>query len=189
MKNKYDDAIKYFAKALTLNPEYPNAHRKLGAALLAAGKVDEAIPHLNEALQTNTNQAEVYANLGTAYNQLGKYKQAIENWSQAAKLEPNNPNILNNIAWLLATVNDTSAQNVNKAIEFAQQACKLTDYNEPAILDTLATAYAAAGKFEEAVTTAQQAIYIAQSRDQKDMAGEIQKRLELYKTGRAYIQK
>jgi protein O-mannosyl-transferase len=189
MQNKYDDAIKYFAKALTMKPEYPNAHRKMGAALLAKGKADEAILHLNKALQTSNNQAEVYANLGTAYNQLGKHELTIQNWTEAAKLEPNNPEVLNNMAWLLAAVNDMSIHNPNKAIELAQQACKLTEYKNPAILDTLAMAYAAAGKFNDAITTAEQALYIAKSRDQKDIANEIQNRLDLYKSGHAFIEK
>jgi len=189
MQNKYDDAIKYFAKALTMKPEYPDAHRKMGAVLLAKGKAEEAILHLNKALQTSNNQAEVYANLGTAYNQLGKYKPAIQNWAEAVKLEPNNPEIFNNMAWLLAAVNDMSVHNPNKAIELAQQACKLTEFKNPAILDTLAVAYAAAGRFNDAITTAEQALYIAKSRDQKDIINEIQNHIELYKSGHAFIEK
>jgi tetratricopeptide (TPR) repeat protein len=189
MQKKYDDAIKCLAKVLMLNPEYPGAHRKIGAALLATGKIDEAIPHLNEALQINPDQAEVCANLGTAYTQLSKYRLAIQNWTRAVELEPNSADVLNNLAWLLATVNDPSVQDANKAIEFAQRACELIGYKEPAVLDTLAAAYAAAGRFNDAVTTAEQAVNAAKARGQEDMVSEIQNHIELYKAGRAYIQK
>ncbi len=189
MQNKLDDAIKCLAKVLMLNPEYPGAHRKIGAALLATGKIDEAIPHLNEALQINPDQAEVCANLGTAYTQLSKYRLAIQNWTRAVELEPNSADVLNNLAWLLATVNDPSVQDANKAIELAQRACELTGYKEPAILDTLAGAYAAAGRFNDAVTTAEQAVNAAKAHGQENMVSEIQNHIELYKAGRAYIQK
>ena len=189
MQKKYDDAIKCLAKVLMLNPEYPGAHRKIGAALLATGKIDEAIPHLNEALQINPDQAQVCANLGTAYTQLSKYRLAIQNWTRAVELEPNSADVLNNLAWLLATVDDASVRDANKAIEFAQRACELIGYKEPAVLDTLAAAYAAAGRFNDAVTTAERAVNTAKARGQEDMVSEIQNHIELYKAGRAYIQK
>jgi spermidine synthase len=157
--------------------------------LLARGKINEAIPHLNEALRMGINKAKIYAYLGTAYNQLGKYELAIRNWSRAAELKPDSADVLNNLAWLLATVEDSTIQDANKAIEFAQRACELTEYKEPAILDTLAVAYAAAGRFTDAVTTAEQAVSAAKARGQENMVSEIQSRIELYKTGRSYIQK
>jgi len=189
MQKKYDDAIKCLAKVLMLNPEYPGAHRKIGAVLLATGKIDEAIPHLNEALPTSTDQAQVYAELGAAYNQLGKYKPAIQNWTKAAELEPNSTGVLNNLAWLLATVNDASVRDADKAVKFALRACELTEHKNPVILDTLAAAYAAAGRFNDAIATAEQAINIVKASGRNDIINEIQNRVELYKAGRAYIQK
>jgi len=189
MQKKYDDAIEYLDKSLTLDPQFSEAHREIGTLLLARGKINEAIPHLNEALRMGINKAKIYAYLGTAYNQLGKYELAIRNWSRAAELKPDSADVLNNLAWLLATVEDSTIQDANKAIEFAQRACELTEYKEPAILDTLAVAYAAAGRFTDAVTTAEQAVSAAKARGQENMVSEIQSRIELYKTGRSYIQK
>jgi len=189
MQKKYDDAIKYLDKSLTLDPQFSEAHREIGTLLLARGKINEAIPHLNEALRTGTNEAKMYTYLGTAYNQLGKYEMAIQNWSRAVELKPDSANVLNNLAWLLATVDDVSVQDANKAIKLAQRACELTDYKDAAILDTLAVAYAAAGRFNDAVRTAEKAINATKAHGQENLASEIQKRIELYKAGHAYIQK
>jgi spermidine synthase len=131
----------------------------------------------------------VYANLGLAYNKLGKYEQALRNWTRAAELNPNSTEVLNNLAWLLATAGDVSAQDANRAIELAERACELTRHKEPGPLDTLAAAYAAAGRFDDAVTTAQRAIDGVKATGQEKLAGEIQKRIELYKAGHRYIQK
>ena len=189
MQKKYDDAIKYLDKSLTLDPQFSEAHRETGTLLLARGKINEAIPHLNEALRMGINKAKMYTYLGTAYNQLGKYEMAIQNWSRAVELKPDSANVLNNLAWLLAAVDDVSIQDANRAIELAQRACELTDYKDAAILDTLAVAYAAAGRFNNAVRTAEKAINATKAHGQENLASEIQKRIELYKAGHAYIQK
>jgi tetratricopeptide (TPR) repeat protein len=184
LQKKYEEAIKHFAKVLELDAEYPDARYAIGAALLGAGRASEAVSHLNTALQTSTDIAEVYINLGTAYTQLGMYKPAIENFNKAIEIKPNKIAALNNIAWLLATVGEVSIQDANRAIELARRACELTEYKTPKFLDTLAAAYAAAGRFDDAVKIAQQAIDVAKAIGQEDLCGEIQRRLELYKAGR-----
>ena len=189
IQGKYDDAIKHFARVLELNPKYPNAHKRMGEVLAAAGRMDEAVAHLNAALQTSTNQSEVYAKLGAAYMQLSKYELAIQNLTKAIELKPDGVEALNNMAWLLATVGDVSIQDANRAIEFAERACELTGYKNPESLDTLAAAYAAAGRFNDAVTTAQQAVDAAKAGGQEDLSGEIQDRIKLYQVGQPYRQK
>jgi Flp pilus assembly protein TadD len=161
----------------------------MGLALLETGRINEAVAHLSEALRTSKDLAEVYSNLGTAYSQMGKYDLAIENWTKAAELKPNNISALNNLAWALATVDDASVQDANRAIDYAQRVCEMTGYREPQLLDTLAASYALAGRFEEAVTTAQKAIDAAKARGQEEIASKIERRLELYRAGKRYIQK
>jgi hypothetical protein len=53
-------------------------------------------------------------------------------------------------------------------------------------LDTLAVAYAAAGRFDAAIATAQNAIDLARAAGQADLVKEIEARLELYRSGCAY---
>jgi tetratricopeptide (TPR) repeat protein len=189
MQGKYDDAIKYYSKTLDIDPKYPDAHGRMGTALLAAGRTKEAIAQLNEAAQIKPDRAEVYVNLGTAYTQLGRYEQAIQNWLRAVQLDANNADTLNNLAWLLATAGNITVQDANKAIEFAQRACELKGYNEPEFLDTMGAAYAAGGRFEDAIKTAQEAVNAAKARDREDLAGEIEKRIKLYQSGQRYRQK
>jgi spermidine synthase len=189
LQNKFDEAIKYFDKALSLDPNYPDARYKMGTTLMAAGRVDEAISELNQALQTSNNPAEIYTNLGAIYEQLGKYELASRNWNKAADLKPDNISVLNSMAWLLATVDNPSIQDANKAVELAQHACELTGYKDPSLLDTLAVAYAAAGRFDEAKATAEKALNIAKEAGRENLAGNIEKRIKLYEAGQPYRQK
>jgi len=71
-------------------------------------------------------------------------------------------------------------------VSLAQRACELTGNKVPGQLDTLAVAYGAAGRFSEAVTTAQKAIELGRSAGQTQFVAEVEARLELYRSGRAY---
>jgi hypothetical protein len=74
--------------------------------------------------------------------------------------------------------------NPEEAMRLALKACELTDFKNPFFLDTLSSAYASAGKFSEAVETAQSALNIAQSAGKKQLYEEIQKHIELYKNNK-----
>jgi len=50
-----------------------------------------------------------------------------------------------------------------EAVRLAERACELTHYDEPLFIGTLAAAYAEAGRFSEAVTTAEKAEQLATS--------------------------
>jgi lipopolysaccharide biosynthesis regulator YciM len=93
---------------------------------------------------------------------------------------------LNNLAWALATSPDASKRDGKRAVQLAERACDLTQYQQPIMVGTLAAAYAEAGRFDDAVATAQKARDIALALGQKDIAGNNQHLLELYKSGRAF---
>ena len=93
---------------------------------------------------------------------------------------------LNNLAWLLATREPADGGDPDQAVRLAKRACELTDGKSPSYLDTLAAAYAAAGRFDEAVATAEKARAAALAGGQTASAKRIEARLELYRLGRAY---
>jgi len=94
--------------------------------------------------------------------------------------------MVNTLAWILATNADSMIRNGKEAVLYAEMACKDTGYKEAAILDTLAVAYAEAGRFQEAVITAQKAIEKAEKSQDKSVVEEMKKRLQLYQSGKAY---
>ncbi len=189
MQNKYEEAIKQLSKTLEMDSDYPDAQNRIGIALMAIGKPDEAIWHFDQALRTDKDKSEVYGNLGTAYMRLGKYGPGIYNFNKAVENKPDSIVNLNCLAWALATVEDTSLRDVNRAIEAAGRVCELTDNNNAEYLDTLAITYAAAGRFEEAKATAGKALIIAKANKQEALAGEIKERIKLYEGGQPYRRK
>jgi tetratricopeptide (TPR) repeat protein len=187
---RLNEAIEQLNQVPPNDPNYADARKRTGILLTSKGRIDEAIPYFNEALRTESKsgKVQIYENIALAYKQNGKYKEAIRFWNMALKLEPNNIPILNSAAWLLATTDDTSIEDANKAIEFSKRACELTGYKGPSILDTLATAYAASGKFDDAISTANKAFEAAKAAGYNNFADEIQERIKLYKTHQRYHQ-
>jgi hypothetical protein len=62
---------------------------------------------------------------------------------------------------MLATVPQTTLRNGAKALQLALEASQSTGGNNPTILRTLAAAYAQAGKYPDAITTARRALQVA----------------------------
>ena len=53
-------------------------------------------------------------------------------------------------------------------------------------LDTLAAAYAEAGRFEQAIATASEAVALARTQGRQEAAAELTARLSLYQAGQKF---
>ena len=169
-------------------PNLAVAHYGLGIVLLHVGRVQEAMAHCQQALRINPDYAEAHYGLGLALEQAGKVREANVHYEQALRINPDYPEVQNNLAWLLATRAPSEGGDPVRAVTLADQACKLTDNRVAQYLDTLAAAYAATGRFDDAVATAQKAIELARSAGQLQVATQVEPRLELYRAGRPYLQ-
>jgi tetratricopeptide (TPR) repeat protein len=187
-QGKYDQAIERFNEALRIKPNLASAHTNMSYALAFQGKLDDAAAHLAEALRLDPHFAKAHYYLGLVMGQKGKIKEAITHIEDALRLAPDRVEPMNDLAWLLAASKQTSVHNPDKAVRLAQRACKLTNYKKPDLLDTLAVAYAAAGDFSKAIETAEKALELCQSPEQKTLKEEIENRLVLYKAGKPYIE-
>jgi len=188
-QRKLEEAVTHFTEVLRIKPELVNVHGILARTLAHQGKLDEAVEHYTKFIQSKPNWPGVHNELAAIFFRLGKFDKAIVNWTEALRLKPDSPAVLNNLAWLLAAIDDPAVQNPAKAVEFARQACALTGYKQPELLDTLAVAYAAADRFEQAIETAEKAMELAVSAGRRDLAAEIQDRVEVYKAGKPYVEK
>ena len=185
-EGKLNEAIAHYSDALKFRPDYLEAHNNLANALAKQGRLKEAIEHWQELVRINPEEAVLHSNLGTAYRRLGELDKAIMHWGLALRLKPDHISVLNKLAWLLATSESPKYRDPIQAVELAERGCRLTDYKEPRLLDTLAAAYAEAGRFDEAIRTAERALELARLLGERELAVNISKRLELYRQGQAY---
>jgi tetratricopeptide (TPR) repeat protein len=185
-KGRVDEAIAHFQKALQIRPDYALAHYNLGNALCQKGRVDEAITQFQQALEIKPAFAEAHNNLGVVLLQKGRAKEAMTQYQEALQINAANPEVQNNLAWLLATCPRASLRNGNKAVELARQANALTGGENLTVLHTLAAALAEAGRFSEAVETAQRALRLAGAQCNAGLAGQLQSEMKLYQAGRPF---
>ena len=118
-----------------------------------------------------------------------KFDAAIIQFQEVLKLESGHVLAQNNLAWLLATCPDARLRNGARAVELAQQAVQLSGGNSPEILDTLAAAYAEAGRFPEAIETAQRALDLSAAQNKNPLTEVIQNQLKLFETHSPYREK
>jgi Flp pilus assembly protein TadD len=99
---------------------------------------------------------------------------------ESLRSRPNDVALLNDSAWALATNPNASVRNGVEAVKIAQRAAKLSGGQDPAILATLAAAYAEAGQFSDAVQTARKAANLATLQGKPDLLESLQTQLPLY---------
>jgi tetratricopeptide (TPR) repeat protein len=183
---RLDEALAHCAEAARLAPTNAEYQFQLGVTLFRNGEPAKAIRPFQHALELDPKLAAAEYALGLAYRQQGRIPEALEHWRAAARLSPEWPDPLNNLAWALATDPRPELRNGAEAMTWAARAVQLTRSNNPVALDTLAAAYAEAGRFAEAVAAARQAQTTATAQGQAGLAEEIQHRLESYAAGRPH---
>jgi Flp pilus assembly protein TadD len=179
----FSNAEASLEKAIALRPDYPKASYNLGCAFLGSRQPAEAVETLQRALALDPGAADIHYKLANALMQSGKFANAIAEYDQALKLRPGMDEAANNLAWLLATCKDRSLRDGARAVTLAQQALQHTHDPQPMMLGTLAAAYAEAGKFPEAIATAQQAHQLALQQNNLALAKVLESQLKRYHDG------
>ncbi|MEE9370394.1 MAG: tetratricopeptide repeat protein, partial [Sedimentisphaerales bacterium] len=180
-QGRFDDAINHFRCALQARADDAKSHFNLGIALKSQGKLDEAIEHFLQALQTNPNFAEAHNHLGIVLAKTGRLNGALKHFQEALRLRPDWPVPLIGIARILALHPDPKVRDTDRAVSFAERADRLTKNKNPAVLNTLAEVYAAAGRYDSAIATAQTALDLASAAKTNELAERIRRQLERYR--------
>jgi tetratricopeptide (TPR) repeat protein len=111
---------------------------------------------------------------------------AVRAYEAALAAAPDDLTALNNIAWQRAAHPDEKIRDGAAAVKYAGRAAELSKHAEPSILDTLAAAYAQAGRFDDAVATAEKALAIARAAGNSALAEEIRKNQAHYRLRKAW---
>jgi Tfp pilus assembly protein PilF len=186
---KTREAITNFEYSLELQPDQPEANFLLGKAYLADHQLEKAAGEFEKAIRLYRDNPEAELGLAMIYGSKGRDSDAIVHYRRVIELETNSVtalNALNNLAWMLATDSDPRLRNGGEAVRLARHACELTRYEQAFLIGTLAAAYAEAGRFNDAVITAQKARDVALAHGQKEVAASNERLMETYKSGRAF---
>lgn len=185
----YRDLETLFQRAVAKNPGSALIYNNLGTAALEKRQWAEAEQDLRRAIALNPAYELAHSNLAVALGAQGRVLEAAQALRQGLACGDPRPGTMNDLAWYLATSPDPQVRRPAEAVRWAEQAAAHTGGRDPAILDTQAAAYAAAGRFAEAVRTAEKAQGLARLAGKNELACGLEERLAEYRQGRPYIEK
>jgi tetratricopeptide (TPR) repeat protein len=199
-----EEAVEAFGKALRYNPRWAKAYSDLGLALGRCGQWVPAVQHHLTAIRLQSrgrdspgkttspaaapastpDSAIFHCRLAFALHQLGDRQGAARAYRAALARDPEWPGKFAATAWRLSTDSEVHLQDPRLAYELASQAVQATGDPPASMLDSLAAAQAALGKFQEAIRTAQQALKKASASGDHKLAASIRDHLASYENGR-----
>jgi protein O-mannosyl-transferase len=181
------EAEKSFLSALRLSPGDPTTHAQLAQLYLDHSRIDEAVSHFRASLKHGGDDWYVLRALGIIYYNKAEYANAIahmegalgaaQSWNEHIQIAPE-------LIRMLTTSPDPAQRNVQRAIALAEQLCELTNQSEPAALDILASVYAEADRFQDAVRTGERAIALAKSQGLMHLVEGMTQRVGRYRQGK-----
>ncbi len=157
---------------------------KFADVLFGQGKASNALPYCEVVARAQPNDPHALFNLGAAYLAQQRTDKAAKSFVEGVRLAPNNPKCLNALAWIYATSPQAGLRNGAEAVRLAENACGISRRQDPAILDTLAAAYAEVGRFDDATKTAQEMLALAAAFHDPATADTARQHLDLYKAGK-----
>lgn len=185
----YDGSAADYSQAIRIDPEKAHYHLGRGCAWYSLRQFDKAIVDFEAAYWRDRTDERTRTYLGRAYHHHGhrlykvtRYAEGIDDMRKTLRYVNDDANYCNCLAWRLATCPEPTCRNGVEAISLARRACELSDWKAAFILETLAAAYAEAGRFSDAQRYQQQAVRMMDDAEAK----EAHERLELYRQGKPY---
>lgn len=185
-RGRYDAARIPLDRLLDLNSEHAPAWNALGELLMAQKRWVEAERVLIKALQVDKACTDALNNLGEIYRlQHRQAPQAMALFKAACEVDAGSVTALNNLAWLVATFPDDKWRGslpggLAGAVQASEEAARRTGRSDANILDTLAAVYARAGRWDEALRTAAEALALARKNSEPELEKGIQRRAASY---------
>jgi tetratricopeptide (TPR) repeat protein len=181
-----DEAVKHYSAALDLLPDDHGTLVGRGQAYARLGQLQESLSDLNRAIELDPERAVAFAARAETYQQLAMWEEAAKDYREANRWDAESHRVLQGAAWLMATCPEAQFRNAELAVQAAERALQLSGTDHPRYLDTLAAAYANAGRFEDAVRTIERARNQAAGDEQ--VRAVLEARRELYESNQPFRQ-
>lgn len=186
---RHDKALVDLDESIRIDADHAPSHHVKGLALANLGQWSEAANSLGEATRLDPLNADYQRDWGRLLILAGDPQAAIERLRRALQLRPHWIPAANDLAWLLATHPDDAVRDGAEAVRLAERNQSQSDLpaeSVPGLLDTLAAAYAEAGRFDEATATAEKAAAEARKLGQNELAETIDEHARLFEAGKPY---
>ncbi|MHC4214789.1 MAG: fused MFS/spermidine synthase, partial [Planctomycetota bacterium] len=166
---------------LGIYPESANAWIIKSGVSQIEGNLQKTLFAARKAVELAPDSADAHYRLADVFAKSGQPEKAVIEFEKVLQIEPDKYNTLDILAYLMVVDEKAGYYNPTRAIQLAERACKLTRYKGVKYLNTLAMAYAAAGRFSDAIEATKQGIEITSFGGQTEMTTTLKQRLQRYK--------
>ncbi|NQT13674.1 MAG: tetratricopeptide repeat protein [Planctomycetes bacterium] len=181
---RLQEAADHCRQALHAEPNHHDALTSLGLILLDSGKPEESVEPLVKVLRLDPKNALANYLCGRAFHHQNKLQEAAGYYRRAIQCDPDQVPAMLGLASIRIIDAQPETYNIDEAIALAKRACDVTRDQDPAAMEILAGVYAAAGRLDDAVITAGNALRVALAVGDQDLAERLRENLELYERGR-----
>lgn len=166
-----------FGRALKVTRNNTLAHHNLATALTYEGKLTQAVRHYEAIIRIDPKDFAAHSRLAALLDQLGQTRRAATEYMITLRLRSVDWEAANNLAMILSTDKDPKLHDPRSAVQAAELADAVTRHTRPDVLDTLAVAYASAGRYDMAVSTARKGVALAEAAHDSATAREIARKI------------
>jgi tetratricopeptide (TPR) repeat protein len=206
-----DEALRHLRAACQYEPEVPGHWLNRGLLLAAGGDMERAAACFEEAAERAPQGAYMRLTMGRALLDGGRVRDAVGHLEAARRFFPpgraHRAEAARLLAWALAAADQPALRDGSRAVRLAREALETVrearrlareaqtaagetpetaDEDPPDYLLALAAAYAEAGRFDDAVRTAERIRAMALRGGRADIAAAAEAHLALYRAGRPF---
>jgi len=168
---QFQPAFQHYRRAYLLAPDHFGNSMQLAHLYERSGQIEQALIEYQKIARIHPKNPQIPFQSGLANEKLKQPARARDFYQRALSLSPNYLPALNNLAYLLAT--SAGLENPPQALTLANRAAKLTQHQNPAILDTLASAQIANNQPTQALSTLEKALSLAKSANLEALSREL----------------
>jgi len=180
-RGESEAALAAYRRSLALAPGQAALRARYGRLLAERGDPEAGIAELEASLRLASSEPGVHALLAALLQRGGRESGAIDHYRSALALGARTPELLNDLAWLLATAADPALRRPAEALRLASEAVSLRRDSD--LLDTLAAAHFASGDAQSAARVQREALAQAEAEGRAQRAGELRETLARYEQG------
>jgi len=170
----------YRAAKMSAPGDFQN-RRSLASLLAKQGQFAAAEAEYVSLLADEPTEYQDHLGLAGLLAAQGRTDESLFQLNETVRLNPDCVEALNNLAWALATSPRAEIRDGPRAVTLAQHACELTQFQKTIYIGTLAAAFAEAGKFDDAIATAQRACDLAAKNGETNLLQRNQELLARYR--------
>lgn len=181
-RGQHSAALGDYTQAIRLDPEDAGAYNARAHAYYQLGRLRSALSDYSRAVSLAPDKPRLVADRADIYAHLGDWQRANRDYRTAMRLDENLARAWMGAAWVMATCPEQRYRDADQAVEYARKAVALHGEDDWRYQDTLAAAFANAGRFDDAQRAIAQAVRLAP----QDQTEDLKSRQQLYANGEPY---